>query len=383
MIGGGAWRRRRRGVFPVPSPKRLLSTGWARPAIHGRPPPIPPSTDDACSGIELRLRGPATRWVRVKYCVDRLGPVDAVALGEVHAQFAQRGADRVVLGVLGDGLLVQHVRDVGDRADHRHRQRRALQVAHEAAVDLEVVHVQRAQVVERTEAGAEVVEREARSRASASCVISAWARARSRTALVSVTSKHSLCAGSRLLRTRWYEEHAEAFVHQRGRGQVDRAGVHRRAAASGRASSQRQRQVDHVPVERHAELEALGGGDELVRRQALAGVRVAHAQQHLEVPALAAASVAAARSTGSRARTGCGRSPRGCAAPSASPGCARASRPVPGWPGTTRLPPSSLAVKQAASASDSRRAYSSSPGLKFTRPMLTVMLSTWFCQPTR
>ena len=41
-----------------------------------------------------------------------------------------------------------------------------------------------------------------------------------------------------------------------------------------------------MAVERDAQLEALGGGDEVVGRQALAGVRIAHAQQHFEMAAL-------------------------------------------------------------------------------------------------
>ena len=40
-----AWRCRGWGVSPVPSPKRLLSTGWGRAAIPGRPPAIPPTPD--------------------------------------------------------------------------------------------------------------------------------------------------------------------------------------------------------------------------------------------------------------------------------------------------------------------------------------------------
>ena len=93
--------------------------------------------------------------------LDRLGPADRVTLRVVHAHRAQAVELRLGLGLLGDGPLVEHVRDVGDRADHRHRQVRLLQVAHEAAVDLEVIDVQVLQVAERAEPGAEVVEREA------------------------------------------------------------------------------------------------------------------------------------------------------------------------------------------------------------------------------
>jgi hypothetical protein len=42
--------------------------------------------------------------------------------------------------------------------------------------------------------------------------------------------------------------------------------------------------LDHVAVEAHAELEALGGCHELARQQDLAGLRVDHAQQYLEAP---------------------------------------------------------------------------------------------------
>ena len=64
------------------------------------------------------------------------------------------------------------------------------------------------------------------------------------------------------------EELAEGFVDQRGGGQVDRAGMHLGGGLGPRLQPG-QRQVDHVPVERDAQLETLGGGNEVIGRQPL------------------------------------------------------------------------------------------------------------------
>ena len=98
--------------------------------------------------------------------IDRLRAREHVALRVVHADPAQVLQLRFGFRLLGHRALAEHVRDLGYRAHHRFRQAAAavvdiVEVADEAAVDLQVVDVEVAQVAERTEAGAEIVQREA------------------------------------------------------------------------------------------------------------------------------------------------------------------------------------------------------------------------------
>src|ERR1700722_6339538 len=84
---------------------------------------------------------------------------DAVALRKVHADVAQHLDDLGVLGELSDGLLAGEVTDLVDRAHHLAIDRVVQDLAHEAAVDLQVIHREVLQVTERGQAGTEVVER--------------------------------------------------------------------------------------------------------------------------------------------------------------------------------------------------------------------------------
>ena len=53
--------------------------------------------------------------------LDRFRSMDGVTLREIHAQRPQRREVVDALGMFGDGLLVEHVGDVGDRTYHRDR----------------------------------------------------------------------------------------------------------------------------------------------------------------------------------------------------------------------------------------------------------------------
>jgi hypothetical protein len=74
---------------------------------------------------------------------------DAVALRVVDADAGQHLDDLGVLGKLGDGLLAGQVPDLVDRAHHLAVDRIVQDLAHEAAVDLEVIHREMLQVSER------------------------------------------------------------------------------------------------------------------------------------------------------------------------------------------------------------------------------------------
>src|SRR6516164_8966476 len=83
---------------------------------------------------------------------------NAVALGVVDAEAGEHLDDLGVLGELGDGLLAGEMPDLVDRAHHLAIDRIAQDLAHEAAVDLEVIDREVLEVTEGGEARAEVIE---------------------------------------------------------------------------------------------------------------------------------------------------------------------------------------------------------------------------------
>src|SRR5256885_2541085 len=85
---------------------------------------------------------------------------DAVALRVVDPETGEHLDDLGVLGELGDGLLAGEVPDLVDRAHHLAVDRIAQDLAHEAAVDLEIIDREVLEVAERGQSGAEVIQRE-------------------------------------------------------------------------------------------------------------------------------------------------------------------------------------------------------------------------------
>src|SRR4051794_19489881 len=81
-----------------------------------------------------------------------------VTLGEVDSVATEQTQCRVIAHELGDRLLSEPVRNLDDRFHGQLVSLRRGQLADEIAVDLQIVERQMLQVVERTEAGAEVVE---------------------------------------------------------------------------------------------------------------------------------------------------------------------------------------------------------------------------------
>src|SRR5207342_2362307 len=154
-----------------------FSASWLSPAEDVS---MPGQLANTCSAVGLRNRF----WLQMKrtwrakgsaalssgsghgrFCreerLDRLRPSEQVALCVVDLHLLQDAVLRFGLDLFGDGALADHVGDVADRTHDRLRQRRGFEAADEAAVDLDVVDVEIAEVAERTEAGAEVVQREA------------------------------------------------------------------------------------------------------------------------------------------------------------------------------------------------------------------------------
>src|SRR5690242_16837276 len=82
----------------------------------------------------------------------------AVALRVVHAEAGEHLDDLGVLGEFRDGLLAGEVADLVDRPHHLTVYRIAQDLAHEAAIDLEVIDREVLEVTERGEPGAEVIE---------------------------------------------------------------------------------------------------------------------------------------------------------------------------------------------------------------------------------
>src|SRR5215469_5527557 len=85
---------------------------------------------------------------------------DAVALRVVDAEAGEHLDDLGVLGKFCDGLLAGEMPDLVDRAHHLAIDWIAQDLAHEAAIDLEVIDREMLEVAEGGEPGAEVIERE-------------------------------------------------------------------------------------------------------------------------------------------------------------------------------------------------------------------------------
>src|SRR4051794_15520882 len=92
---------------------------------------------------------------------ERGGAPEVIALRLVDAELAQERDRLRIAGLLGHRALAHAARDLHERLDDDAVAGVAGAVAHELAVDLEVVEREVLEVVERAEAGAEVVQGEA------------------------------------------------------------------------------------------------------------------------------------------------------------------------------------------------------------------------------
>src|SRR6185437_2101807 len=206
----------------------------------------------------------------------------AVALGEVDAQAGQHLDDLGVLGKLGDGLLAGEVADLIDGADHLPVDRVAQDLAHEAAVDLEVVDREVLQVPERGEAGAEVIEREL-----AAELLQRLDEAVGLREAGNGRGLGDLEADLRAVEPAAVEliddERQELVIPQALAGEIDRA--ERQLLALVRLRYQPAEGVlDHPPIDRRRDAIALRGRDEVIRRNDTA-VLILQAKQQLVVRA--------------------------------------------------------------------------------------------------
>lgn len=86
------------------------------------------------------------------------GSLHTETLCVIHASGAQLGDDGVVLDELGDALQAQGMADVCDCPDHGRIHRFVQHVAHEGAIDLQIVDRQVLEVGERRQAAAKIVQ---------------------------------------------------------------------------------------------------------------------------------------------------------------------------------------------------------------------------------
>ncbi len=86
--------------------------------------------------------------------------MDAETLRVVHAELLESCGNRVVFHELGDGLHADHMAELVDGFNHGVVHAVAEHILDEAAVDFEKVDRQAFEVGERTQAAAEIIQRE-------------------------------------------------------------------------------------------------------------------------------------------------------------------------------------------------------------------------------
>src|SRR4051812_15180907 len=139
--------------------------GSTRGNLDGAAPgarPAAPGTDGARRARSgRRATAGRPRHVEAQPVGEGGGAPEVVALCLVDAELAQQRHGLGVPGLLGHRALAHAARDLHERLDDDAVAGVAGAVAHELAIDLQVVEREVLEVVEGAEAGAEVVEREA------------------------------------------------------------------------------------------------------------------------------------------------------------------------------------------------------------------------------
>ncbi|MDH0373092.1 hypothetical protein N7340_15135 [Comamonas aquatica] len=172
--------------------------------------------------------------------------------------------------------------DVADGLHHGEIARVLEHVAHEAAVDLEVVHGQLLQVPEAGHAGAEIVQREAAAEL-AQLGDHGDGAVHAGDGAGFGDLKAQFVAGDAELQHALPDELGEVAVPQAGAGQIDGAGANVGALRQVRLE-QLQGVSHHPAVNQVHQVVALGDRDEFGRRQLLPR-DIGQAQQHFEVHA--------------------------------------------------------------------------------------------------
>src|SRR4029077_15367905 len=205
---------------------------------------------------------------------------DAVALRVVDAEASEHLDDLGVLGEFRDGLLAGEVPDLVDRADHLAVDRVAQDLAHEAAVDLEVIDREVLEVTERGEPGAEVIERELAAELLQRLDEAVRLReACDRRGLGDLEA--DLGRIEPALVELIDDERQELVITEALAGEIDRA-LQQLLALIRLGDQPAKRVLDHPAVDRRGDAVALGGGDEIIRRDDAPGL-VLEAQQQLVV----------------------------------------------------------------------------------------------------
>src|SRR5580658_3622167 len=170
--------------------------------------------------------------------------------------------------------------DLVDRAHHLPIDRVAQDLAHEAAVDLQIVDREVLEVTERGQAGAEVIERKLAAELLERLDEAVRLReARHRRGLGDLEADLGRVQPAAMELVD--DERQELVVAQALPGQVDGA-LEQVLALVGLGNQPAEGILDHPPVDRRGDAVALGRGDEVVRRHD-APALVLHAQQQLVV----------------------------------------------------------------------------------------------------
>src|SRR5215472_3173590 len=205
---------------------------------------------------------------------------DAVALRVVDPEAGEHLDDLGVLGELRDGLLAGEVPDLVDRAHHLAIDRIAQDLAHEAAVDLEVIDREVLEVAEGGEPGAEVIQRELAAELLQRLDEAVRLReARYRRGLGDLEADLGGIepAAVELLD----DERQELVIAEALPGEIDGA-LPQLLALVRLGHEPAEGVLDHPAVDRRGDGVALGGGDEVIRRDDASGL-VLEAQQQLVV----------------------------------------------------------------------------------------------------
>src|SRR6516225_5534109 len=204
----------------------------------------------------------------------------AVALRVVDAGAGEHLDDLGVLGELRDGLLAGEVPDLVDRAHHLAIDRIAQDLAHEAAVDLEVIDREVLEVAEGGEPGAEVIQGELAAELLQRLDEAVRLReARYRRGLGDLEADLGGVepAPVKLLD----DERQELVIAEALPGEIDGA-LPQLLALVRLGHEPAEGVLDHPAVDRRSDGVALGGSDEVIRRDDASGL-VLEAQQQLVV----------------------------------------------------------------------------------------------------
>ena len=240
-----------------------------------------PEIADECR--HFRVLDQVDRGIRAQEGILPDRPADHPALDVVDPGQRQRFQRRQILGPFGNRLHAEVAGQLGHRLDDAQTRRMTGRVADEGAVDLQRIGGQFAQVGEGGVAGAKIVQGDPDAQPPRVFEESARAAGVAQRDAFGHFEAQPVTGGRRLA------EHLECLADEHLVAQRSAAQVHadetRLAQALLVALQPRQRRPQHPAVDQRDAPAVLGGGDDLPGRDD-APVRIAHAQQHLEIERL-------------------------------------------------------------------------------------------------